>query len=508
MVSRPEVERVPGSNPERVGSDATGPTSSAEVRRRTLKVLSRAGDHPLLRSFDVTAIFTFDESQRILSVSGSGLASLGLSRETLEGKTLVEAFPTDTVTIAEPRFRDALAARPSTADVPFAGRIFSQRLWPIRDDSGEVVAGAGVVEDVTDIRVAAQARRESEERFRLSFVHAPIAKALVELDGRLRQVNTAFTRLTQYSEQELLTRSFQDITHPDDLETDLNHLSRLLAGEVDSYDLEKRYITGSGSIVWAHLAVTSVRDPDGRPQYLIAQIQDISDRKAHEASLRDMIAMSSHDLRVPLSVVTGYVELLLDTWDSSRDDERHGFLLKTHAAAHSALALLENTLTVSVLDEAGVAITRTPVRVNEVVAEVLESLSVTSSIMVRTSGDATALVDRGHLIQIVTNLLTNALKYGAEPVVVDIRTDARSVRVAVTDRGPGVPREFERRMFDRFTRSESARAGGQRGSGLGLHIVRRLLLLNGGDVVYLSPPGGGATFAFRLPWFGTPASDS
>ena len=275
-----------------------------------------------------------------------------------------------------------------------------------------------------------------------------------------------------------------------------------------SYDLEKRYITGSGSIVWAHLAVTSVRDPDGRPQYLIAQIQDISDRKAHEASLRDMIAMLSHDLRVPLSVVTGYVELLLDTWDSSRDDERHGFLLKTHAAAHSALALLENTLTVSVLDEAGVAITRTPVRVNEVVAEVLESLSATSSIMVRTSGDATALVDRGHLIQIVTNLLTNALKYGAEPVVVDIRTDARSVRVAVTDRGPGVPREFERRMFDRFTRSESARAGGQRGSGLGLNIVRRLLLLNGGDVVYLSPPGGGATFAFRLPWFGTPASDS
>ncbi len=452
-----------------------------------------------MRAFDLDAVFTFDRSLRYLSVNGSGLAALGLSRETLEGKTLFDVFPAETVAMAEPWFRDALAGRSSSVDVPFAGRIFSQHLTPINDESGQVVAAMGVVEDVTEARATAQALRESEERFRLSFVHAPIGKALVELDGRLRQVNTAFAKLTQYSEAELLARSFQDITHPDDLDTHVDQSRRLLGGEIDSYELEKRYITGSGSNVWAQLSVTLVRDPDGAPQYFIAQIQDITDRKAHEASLRDMVAILSHDLRTPMSVVTGYVEMLLDSWDSLREDERRNFMLKTKAAADSVQALLENMLTVSALDDIGLVTVPMPADVSEVVGEVLESLGLTSSITFRTSGDATALADRGHLAQIVTNLVTNALKYGSEPIAITVRTTTDSVVAEVADSGPGVPPEFEPHLFDRFTRSETSRTGPQRGSGLGLHIVRRLLLLNGGDIRYTPKPDGGATFAFHLP---------
>ncbi|MDI6912554.1 PAS domain S-box protein [Nocardioides sp.] len=452
-----------------------------------------------MRSFEVAAIFTVDESLRFLSVNGNGLAPLGLSRETLEGKTLFEVFPADTVRVAEPWFRDALAGRSSTVDVPLTDKIFSQHLTPIRDESGQVVAALGVVDDVTDRRAGERARSESDERFRLSFLHAPIGKALVELDGRLREVNTAFAKLTQYSEHELVARSFQDITHPDDLDADLDHLSRWLAGEADTYALEKRYITGSGSIVWAQLSVTLVRDPEGEPQYFIAQIQDLTDRKAYEASLRDMIATLSHDLRTPISVVTGYVEMLLDSWDSLSDEDRHNHLLKTNAAAHSVQALLENILTVSALDDAGFSTTPTSVRVNEVVGEVLEGLNLTFSITLRTSGDATAHVDRDHLARIMTNLITNAGKYGAEPVVVSIRTDTLWVTTEVADRGPGVPSEFEAHLFDRFTRSENARSGRERGSGLGLHIVRRLVLLNGGDVRYTPTPGGGRRSPFAYP---------
>ncbi len=499
MVPRSEVRHDLFGDPTREAVGDVDGAHSTDAWSRTLEVLSRAADHPLMRAFDLDAIFTFDRSLRYLSVNGSGLAALGLSREALEGKTLFDVFPAETVTMAEPWFRDALAGRSNTIDVPFAGRIFSQHLTPIRDESGQVVAAMGVVEDVTEARATAQARRESEERFRLSFDHAPIGKALVELDGRLRQVNKAFANLTRYSEQELLARSFQDITHPDDFDTHVDYSSRLLAGEIDAYDLEKRYITGSGSTVWAQLSVTLVRDPDGAPQYFIAQIQDITDRKVREASLRDMVAMLSHDLRAPMSVVTGYVEMLLDSWYSLRADERRSFLQKTKAAAHSVQALLENTLTVSELDDSGLVVYPAPVSVSEVAGEVLDNLGLTSSITLRATGDTTALVDRGHLTQIVTNLVTNALKYGAEPVVVNIRTDTDSVAVEVADAGPGVPPEFEPHLFDCFTRSEASRSGRERGSGLGLYIVRRLLLLNGGDVRYTPQPDGGAMFAFHLP---------
>ena len=106
-------------------------------------------------------------------MDGSGLAAVGLSREGLEGKTLFQAFPTDTTGVVEPRFRGVFEGRFSTVDVPFAGRIFSQRLTPIFDEAGEIVAGMGVAQDVTDTRAAGQARLESEECFRLSFVHGP-----------------------------------------------------------------------------------------------------------------------------------------------------------------------------------------------------------------------------------------------------------------------------------------------------------------------------------------------
>ncbi|MDP3893430.1 PAS domain S-box protein [Nocardioides sp.] len=472
---------------------------TADLRAQTLQVLARAGDHPLMRSFQHGAVFIFDEDLRYLSVNGSGLAAVGLSRKGLEGKTLFEAFPTDTTGIVEPWFRGVLEGRSSTVDVPFAGRIFSQRLTPIFDEAGEIVAGMGIAQDVTEARAAGRARLESEERFRLSFVHAPIGKAVVELNGRLRQVNTAFTKLTQYSEKELLTRSFQDITHPDDLDADLEHLGRLLAGEVDSYTMEKRYITGAGSTVWALLSVTLVREQGGTPLYFIAQIQDTTERKAQEAALHDMVAMLSHDLRSPVSVVTGYAEMALDAWDSLRDSERRDFVLKISAAAHSVQALLEDTLTSAALDAQGVLAHPVPVRLDEVVHETLETLNSAPSVVVSHTGDPTAVVDRGHLTQILANLITNALKYGASPVAIDIRPRADWMVVEVSDAGHGVPQEFEPHLFDRFTRSQDAQSGRERGSGLGLYIVRRLLTLNGGEVWYTPTPGGGATFAFQLP---------
>ena len=128
--------------------------------------------------------------------------------------------------------------------------------------------------------------RESEERFSGAFEHAPIGVALVSPDGRWLKVNRALCELVGYSELELLARTFQDITHPEDLEIDLENVRRMIAGEIRSYQMEKRYVHAHGHLVTVLLSVSLVRDGQDQPRYFIAQIQDITERKLAEQALR------------------------------------------------------------------------------------------------------------------------------------------------------------------------------------------------------------------------------
>lgn len=128
--------------------------------------------------------------------------------------------------------------------------------------------------------------QESEEKFKASFENAGIGMALVDLNGRWLQVNQALCNIVGYSEQELLTMDFQTITHPDDLKTDLEYVQDLLAGKIHSYQMEKRYIHKNGHTMWILLNGSIVRDKANQPLYFIAQVQDITARKAAEQSLQ------------------------------------------------------------------------------------------------------------------------------------------------------------------------------------------------------------------------------
>ncbi|MDB5977407.1 MAG: sensor diguanylate cyclase [Nevskia sp.] len=126
-----------------------------------------------------------------------------------------------------------------------------------------------------------------EQRFRLSFENASIGKAIVALDGRWIDVNNALCAMLGYSEQEFLDTSFQDITHPDDLERDMTQLKDLLAGRGNSYRMEKRYFHKRGHEIYSQLDVAVQRDEQGQAVHFISQIQDITARKRVEAELRD-----------------------------------------------------------------------------------------------------------------------------------------------------------------------------------------------------------------------------
>jgi PAS domain S-box-containing protein len=141
-------------------------------------------------------------------------------------------------------------------------------------------------------RRQAEALREAEERFRGAFENAAIGMALVAPDGRWLRVNRAVCEIVGYSEQEMLEQSFQDITHPDDLDKDLAALGRMLAGELRSHHMDKRYIHRDGHVVWITLSVSLVHDPAGEPLYFVTQIEDITERKRSHMALEATVEIA------------------------------------------------------------------------------------------------------------------------------------------------------------------------------------------------------------------------
>ncbi len=160
------------------------------------------------------------------------------------------------------------------------------RLVPLFDPDGRVQFLIPSAVDITERLQASRQLRESEARFRATFEQAAVGIAHVGLDGQWLRVNQKLCDIVGYSHDELLQRTFQDITYPPDLDIDLAYVQQLLAGEIAAYSLEKRYLRRDGSMVWVNLTGSLVRDAAGAPSYFIAIIEDISERRSAREALR------------------------------------------------------------------------------------------------------------------------------------------------------------------------------------------------------------------------------
>ncbi len=166
--------------------------------------------------------------------------------------------------------------------VEVRGKLHDEEVRIIRISDQEVLV---MIRNITDRKQIEMALRTSEEQFRHAFEDASIGMAIVSLDGYWLKVNSALCQLVGYSPEELLGLTFQDITHPDDLEVNTDHAHQLLAGKTSTYQIEKRYIHKNGSIIWVLLNVSLVRNQQGNPLHIIAQAQDINARKESQKAL-------------------------------------------------------------------------------------------------------------------------------------------------------------------------------------------------------------------------------
>jgi PAS domain S-box-containing protein len=162
---------------------------------------------------------------------------------------------------------------------------------PIRNATGSTTGVVLVFRDQTEERAVQRALAEREAQFRATFEQAAVGIAHVGLDGAWLRVNQRLCDIVGYTSDDLLQRTFQDVTHPDDLDTDLKYVQQILAGEIQIYSLAKRYLRKDRSQVWINLTVSLVRDDNGAPKYFVSVVEDISTRKQAEDALLEQYAI-------------------------------------------------------------------------------------------------------------------------------------------------------------------------------------------------------------------------
>ncbi len=236
---------------------------------------------------DPNAIAVYDRDLHYIAVSNRYLTDYNVKEEDIIGKHHYEVFPEMPQRWKDVHQRCLNGAIESNDDDYFErpdGSITYNR-WecrPWHKSDGSIGGIITYTEVTTERKLAEIALRESEEKFRSVFEHSGVGMAIVAPDGRLLTVNPAITRILGYSEQELLTINFADITHPEDVRESLDLYERLQSGATSHYEIEKRYIGKHGRIVWGRLNVSCVRDASGAPLYALAQLNDITERKKAE----------------------------------------------------------------------------------------------------------------------------------------------------------------------------------------------------------------------------------
>jgi PAS domain S-box-containing protein len=361
--------------------------------------------------------------------------------------------------------------------------------------------------EVHERRKSEEVMRESEERFRLAFGNAPIGMVLVTREGRWLRVNGSICRMLGYTEAELLATDFQALTHPEDLETDLGLLGQILAGEIDAYAVDKRYFHKCGRIVHASLHVSYVKDQVGDAGYFVSQIMDITDRVQMERLKSEFVATVSHELRTPLTSIAGSLGLMAGGMAGPLPP-KVGQLVEIAARNSGRMVKLVNDILHIEKAAAGkLEFEMATQPLEPVVRQAIEAnLQYAARFgvglkLTQTCRDAWVRIDRDRLIQVLTNLLSNAAKFSPKgtTVSVGLRSAGERVEVWVRDRGPGIPQEFRARLFQKFAQADNADVRSKGGTGLGLAIAKLFMERLEGDIRYETTEGEGTTFTISLP---------
>jgi PAS domain S-box-containing protein len=478
---------------------------TAETRFRTL--LESAPD----------AIVITDRRGEIVLVNRQAEIAFGYTREALQGQPIEVLVP--------PRFRHGHEAhrehyyahartRPMGAGLDLAaqrrdGSEFPTEisLSPVQSD-GELLV-ISVIRDITERHRAAEALRESEERFRLLVQNVQdYAIFLLTPDGHVASWNAGAQRLMGYDEAAIVGQHFSRFYPPEDVAARKPQEElRVAAAEGRCAD-EGRRLRQDGSEFWANTIITALRDPAGPLRGFAKVTRDVTARRELERQKDEFVANVSHDLRTPLGAITMSIGAVLAHAPPDLPPPLRRLLVNIDLASARMARLVDDLLELTRLQAGRVQLRleRTDLcALARRAADAIEPLAEAKRQRLDLDLPPSPLwcsVDAERLERAVINVLANAQKYGREEGRIGLRLQrgAGEISIAVSDDGPGIPPEEQARIFNRFYRA--AGTAGNEGSGLGLPIARGMVELHGGRLEVVSAPGQGSTFTFTLPLAG------
>ena len=345
----------------------------------------------------------------------------------------------------------------------------------------------------------------SEERFRLAFDEGPMGVTMAGLDHSYLKVNRAFCRMLGYTEQELVGRSFLQLTHPEDVDRTERLVERVTKGEMPFYRLEMRFIGKNKEVIWTNVTGSIVRDQDHKALYGLAMIEDITEHKRMEEKLRESerlatlgaaAAMFAHEIGNPLNGISTTIQVLeRQLAKKSRAQDGLGILKDLRAEVNRLGSLLQEFRFLARPQQLDLQ----PTDMSNLIAELLAVEApqyAQAGIRVNVEfapNMPPAMVDGGKVKQALLNLCSNAaeaMPQGGTLTLRGYKSDGE-VCLEVADTGIGIAEGLD--IFKLFTTTKPE------GTGLGLAIVRQVVSAHGGWINYRSRPGEGTVFRLTLP---------
>lgn len=386
------------------------------------------------------------------------------------------------------------------------------RLW--RDDE------IGVVEQVVERswahieRVRATELLHRREAHLSSLIEQTAAGICeVDLSGKILQANDRYCQILQREHDEVIGRTMQEFTHPDDLPRNLEMFGKAIEDGMP-FEIEKRYLRPDGTAVWVNNTVSFIRGvTDDTPDTILAIVLDVSARKhaeeeLHKANQRkdEFLAMLAHELRNPLAPISAAADILTV---SSRDPQR---VITTSAVIKRQVrhmtSLVDDLLDVSRVTRGLVQLELVPLDAKTIVSDALEQVrplieEKRHHLAIDLTAEAAHVTgDQKRLVQVMTNLLNNAAKYTPSGGNIHLRMEIEENHVAlrVTDDGIGIEKELQPYIFELFSQAKRSADRSQGGLGIGLALVKSLVELHGGMVTCHSDGvGKGSCFSVCLP---------
>jgi len=379
------------------------------------------------------------------------------------------------------------------------------------------------------LRSREAALREGEERYRrvIEGVRDYGIFAL-DVDGRVVSWNAGAERIKGWSADEILGQHFSTF-YPADTRAETPARLLEVARREGRVEDEGWRLRRDGRRFWANVVITALYDDDGVLTGFSKVTRDVTERRRADEALgqaraeaerasrakTDFLSRMSHELRTPLTAILGFNQLLGMDRETLTDDQAHAVEQIGKAGEH-LLAMIEEVLDIAQIEAGGHALAPVPLAIQPLIEDVRgligpQAASAGVDIRLDVGRDLAVMADRRATLQIVLNLVSNAIKYGARGGLVDIvcTSCGTDICIAVSDEGPGIAAGLIDRLFTPFDRLEAERWSGVDGSGLGLALSKGLARAQGGDIVYRAREDrSGAVFILTLPGSNLPQGET